>query len=1020
MPRRRRPTTPKERQRRQLLQQREHAEGLGLGHWLEGVRAAASVAAANAAAAAASGNTTATPAAAAEGRESAVAATSASGRSAAAAAAAAAASVPLPPVDDDALRLYADRRLAAALAEAKEVAAAERRRRSSREEEAVDEEAEDEEAEVEVEAGAGGGGGGELARQVEDRGGGIGSRGGGSGGRVRPSRLEAWSNVALIEGWLDAVFKNKYYKTVRACTTHQAFEGKPSSWTCYKYTVLCNPVRKQTPDNTNIELYDLGLDPAEVKDSNPFLRIHPGRSVWNLTAAMDPKHDELYGKFQKLQYKNCAFTQGGSGGGGRSRDGPPQRADGAGRPTAAAAAAARPVPAAYTAAAAADPSSELGCRHFGACSGCSLQDGLAAPPLYGEAVEFFRGLGLDEVPAVMKASHGWRCRAKLAVRGPAGRPLVGLFREGSHDVVDIVGGPAAPAAATPAGGGLRRGGGGAGSAGGGSGRGAPAAGAGSGVGVGVGSEATCVAHHPRINQAAALIKELATQLRIQPYNEPPAASGPAARGANKTRGSGPGPGPGRGRGPAPAGAAVTSDTASASGSRSDAGLGSGLLRYVQLTAVPSRPGGRAEEDPQAGVQVVLVINAPPPSPPSTSPPRPATTALEGVVEGAGPGTGAGTGAGMEGGPEAVLSAEEQAAALRVLEADPRVAPAVALCRLLWRMAGPGGPMAPAPAPHPTSTDDPGADVGGSRRQAPAAAAAAPPPLVHSIWLNFQPSADRNAVLGPGWLHVGGPAAAWQEFGGVAAAVGPGSFVQANYGAMQLVLRRIADMVPEGARVTELHAGIGVIGLSLAARRRLAGLRLVEVNPHAAAPFRASLAGLRHRLQQEQQRLVASGGQQEGEEGPAAAAAAAAAVMPDVEYLTAEAGSEPGRFLAGCDTLVVDPPRKGLGSSLLEALTAPPQAAVAHAAAAVAEGEQEGEREGEREGRWRGPRRLVYLSCGFRALQGDLAALLAGGWRLRSATAFLFFPGTDSLETLVLLTRGEEEGKGQEGRSVDLC
>lgn len=33
-----------------------------------------------------------------------------------------------------------------------------------------------------------------------------------------------------------------------------------------RYTVLCNSVKKQTPYLTNIELYDLGQDPAEVKD----------------------------------------------------------------------------------------------------------------------------------------------------------------------------------------------------------------------------------------------------------------------------------------------------------------------------------------------------------------------------------------------------------------------------------------------------------------------------------------------------------------------------------------------------------------------------------------------------------------------------------------------------------------------------------------------------------------------------------------------------------------------------------
>ncbi|KHN24329.1 Putative RNA methyltransferase pc1998 [Glycine soja] len=32
---------------------------------------------------------------------------------------------------------------------------------------------------------------------------------------------------------------------------------------------------------------------------------------------------------------------------------------------------------------------------------------------------------------------GWRCRAKLAVRGSSTEPLIGLYEEGTHNVVDI-------------------------------------------------------------------------------------------------------------------------------------------------------------------------------------------------------------------------------------------------------------------------------------------------------------------------------------------------------------------------------------------------------------------------------------------------------------------------------------------------------------------------------------------------------------------------------------------------------
>jgi hypothetical protein len=85
--------------------------------------------------------------------------------------------------------------------------------------------------------------------------------------------------------------------------------------------------------------------------------------------------------------------------------------------------------------------SELGCALFGSCSGCQVQDRLSQPPLYHEAKRDFGRLGLMEFPSVMQAVHGWRCRAKLAVRGETGRPLIGLFRQGSHEVVDILGQP---------------------------------------------------------------------------------------------------------------------------------------------------------------------------------------------------------------------------------------------------------------------------------------------------------------------------------------------------------------------------------------------------------------------------------------------------------------------------------------------------------------------------------------------------------------------------------------------------
>lgn len=82
-------------------------------------------------------------------------------------------------------------------------------------------------------------------------------------------------------------------------------------------------------------------------------------------------------------------------------------------------------------------SAELHCPHFKACDGCSLSTSVDKPPLYHEASQFFAERSLQAFPSVLNAVHGWRCRAKLAVRGSAGKPRIGLFKEGSHDVVPI-------------------------------------------------------------------------------------------------------------------------------------------------------------------------------------------------------------------------------------------------------------------------------------------------------------------------------------------------------------------------------------------------------------------------------------------------------------------------------------------------------------------------------------------------------------------------------------------------------
>lgn len=75
---------------------------------------------------------------------------------------------------------------------------------------------------------------------------------------------------------------------------------------------------------------------------------------------------------------------------------------------------------------------------------------------------------LGSFPFHQGSKSGWRVRAKLAVRGKTGSPLIGLFKEGTHDVYELL---------------------------------------------------DCADHHQKINEALKLIKNWMIRHSIAPYNE---------------------------------------------------------------------------------------------------------------------------------------------------------------------------------------------------------------------------------------------------------------------------------------------------------------------------------------------------------------------------------------------------------------------------------------------------------------------------------------------------------------------
>lgn len=110
----------------------------------------------------------------------------------------------------------------------------------------------------------------------------------------------------------------------------------------------------------------------------------------------------------------------------------------------------------------------LQCQHFQLCSGCTHEFNLHCPIILDEVTEFFNNHGVSDFTFDTCRLWEWRCRAKLAVRGSGISPFIGLYEEGTHNVVDIP---------------------------------------------------QCRAHHPNINAAVELLKRGITELGVEPYDE---------------------------------------------------------------------------------------------------------------------------------------------------------------------------------------------------------------------------------------------------------------------------------------------------------------------------------------------------------------------------------------------------------------------------------------------------------------------------------------------------------------------
>jgi tRNA/tmRNA/rRNA uracil-C5-methylase (TrmA/RlmC/RlmD family) len=200
----------------------------------------------------------------------------------------------------------------------------------------------------------------------------------------------------------------------------------------------------------------------------------------------------------------------------------------------------------------------------------------------------------------------------------------------------------------------------------------------------------------------------------------------------------------------------------------------------------------------------------------------------------------------------------------------------------------------------------------------------------------------NAILGPHWQHVAGTDAIEETLGGARVFFPPGAFGQSNLPLFEQIVERVHAWVADARQVAELYCGTGALGLGVALQGKRVTFNEIES---------ASLNGLRMGVD----------------------------ALPDdvarrVQVLPGSANEVAEIACHGADCVIADPPRKGLGASVLAALNE-------HA-----------------------PRRFIYVSCGLDSFLRDSESLLQGPYRLTALEAFALFPFTDHAETLALFER----------------
>jgi 23S rRNA (uracil1939-C5)-methyltransferase len=210
-------------------------------------------------------------------------------------------------------------------------------------------------------------------------------------------------------------------------------------------------------------------------------------------------------------------------------------------------------------------------------------------------------------------------------------------------------------------------------------------------------------------------------------------------------------------------------------------------------------------------------------------------------------------------------------------------------------------------------------------------------LWHSIWVNFQPKAT-NTIFGPSWILLHGEEFTFEDILKEKIAFHPAAFFQAHLSLFEKMIESIRGHCDDVSSLAEFYAGVGLIGKCL--KDKASKIYLVEANAYSQRSFLAT-------LRKEEEKLFS--------------------------YFSCDVDQKIS-LCSEVETIVVDPPRKGLSSSLLDAIAQKDLG------------------------------QLIYLSCYFPSFKKDLERLLEKGWRLENVEGYLLFPGTNHVELLAFLKK----------------